>query len=85
MPSVLSISFCLWLIYRLFKPHRNNPDQQYWNGPKPTEKESANAKAGIIDHLEKFPNGILANRNPEYMQEFLGSIDLDLPPGIHLQ
>ena len=61
------------------------PEQSYWNGPVPSKTQEAKNKAAIMKHIEQFPNGILAELNPEHKEEYLNSIKLDLPPGIHTE
>lgn len=63
-------------------PEIKPQEQTYWEGPVPSKAQESKNKAEIFKHIEKFPNGILAERNPEYVQEYLDSIDLDLPEGI---
>lgn len=57
--------------------------QTYWDGPVPSKVQEERNKQAIFEHLERFPNGVLAEKNPEYMDEYLSRIDLDLPDGIH--
>jgi hypothetical protein len=61
------------------------PPVATWDGPVPSKEQEEKNLQGIFDHLEKFPNGILAEKNPEYKEEYLKRIDLDLPPGIHTE
>ncbi len=65
-----------------FQKVMNGEDIGYWDGPKPTAQQEEENLKGIVDHIEKFPNGVLAKKNPEYLEEYLKRIDLDLPPGI---
>lgn len=57
-------------------------EDKYWNGPIPSAKQQEINKEKIFKHLEQFPNGFLAEKNPEYVEEYLNRIDLDLPDGI---
>jgi hypothetical protein len=59
-----------------------DPVQQYWDGPVPTKAQEKATKEEIFRHIERFPNGIISQRHPEYVDEYLSQIDLDLPEGI---
>ncbi len=54
----------------------------YWNGPALTRFEKKKAKEGIFSVIETHPDGVFAKNNPEYVEEYLNSIELDLPAGI---
>lgn len=53
-----------------------------WSGPLPTKRQQEQAKQRIFSIIEEFPDGVLAKNYPEYVDEYLNSIELDLPEGI---
>lgn len=57
-------------------------EQEYWDGPTPTKAQEEQNLQRIFKIIEQHPNGILAERNPEYVEEYLKRIDLDLPDNI---
>lgn len=67
---------------KFFEKVMRGEDIGYWDGPVPSKAQEEKNKQEIFKHLEMFPNGILATRNPEYMEEYLSRIDLDLPEGV---
>lgn len=86
MISILIISL---LIYILLKPKRTviivlKEDKQFefWDGPAPTKREQEQNLQRIFTIIEQFPDGHLAKQNPEYVDQYLSRIELDLPAGV---
>lgn len=68
------------IIYLLLRPAKIK--QGCWNGPKPTKLEKERNLQKVFSIIEQFPDGHLARQNPEYVEEYLKRIDLDLPDGV---
>lgn len=62
--------------------HLPEQKQEYWDGPVPSKTQAEKNLQGIFRIIEQFPNGVLATENPEYKEEYLKRIDLDLPDGV---
>lgn len=61
------------------------PEPEYWDGPKPSKAEQEANLQRIFKIIEEHPNGVLATKNPEYVEEYLNRIELDLPKGVEVQ
>lgn len=62
--------------------HLPEQKQEYWAGPVPSKAQQERNLQAIFKIIEEFPNGSLATQNPEYKEEYLRRIELDLPPGV---
>lgn len=82
---ILIVGLVLIIARMLIGIWKRSSEDKYWDGPKPTKLEQKRAKQAIFRHLEQFPNGELAKKNPEYVDEYVENIDLDLPPGVTTQ
>lgn len=90
LPAVIFLVILIVFLVRLFsRPkvnhihiHLPEKKQEYWDGPKPSKLQEERNKQAIFKIIEEFPNGVLATENPEYMEEYLKRIELDLPPGV---
>ncbi|MBL7738720.1 MAG: hypothetical protein JNK14_05835 [Chitinophagaceae bacterium] len=63
---------------------RGNTEHEFWDGPVPTEKEREANLQRIFRIIEAHPNGQLAKNNPEYVDEYLSRVELDLPEGVEI-
>jgi hypothetical protein len=79
--AIFLIFGILKMLVSLFSKMRRG-GTELWNGPKPTRREQKKNKEAIFRLIEQFPDGILARNNPQYVDEYLNSIELDLPPGV---
>lgn len=75
------------IIYLLLRQSKtvvieHKSEQEFWDGPKPTKLEKERNIEKVFSIIEQFPDGHLARQNPEYVEEYLKRIDLDLPDGV---
>ena len=57
-------------------------DESPYYGPVPSKAQQEKNLQGIFKIIEQHPNGVLATQNPEYVEEYLKRIELDLPNGV---
>lgn len=76
---VLGLSSAAYLFLKLIARPKN---QHYWNGPRPSRRQEKKNKEQVFSLIEEFPNGTFAKDNPHYVDDYLETIDLDLPSGI---
>lgn len=84
LTSLIAIFLVFYIVKTILEIISKVKDKraQYWNGPIPTNFEKRKAKESIFRIIEDYPDGAFAKNNPEYVEEYLNSIQLDLPEGI---
>lgn len=89
MTEVLFITVFILGVYVLLRPRKTvvivvkeDKVHEFWDGPVPTEADNEQNLQRIFRIIEKFPNGYIATSNPEYLDEYLKRVELDLPEGV---